>query len=177
MERDCWAISTAACILSVFGEVSVYSNTKRNAALCTVGVENHGEQEAEVALQIKRPGKDAVTLSKSVRTGTTAFHLELTDVPNWDEYTPNLEDVQVLLESGESVVDEKSFQIGLRSVETKGKHIFVNGKQLFLRGTVECCVFPKTGHPPMEEGYWEYLFFPEQGIRVEPYPFPLLVSA
>lgn len=140
------------------GEVSVYPNTRRNTALCTVGVENHGEQEVSVTLQIKRVGKEALTLSKSVRPGTTTFHLELTEVPLWDEYTPNLEDVQVLLESGESVVDEKSFQIGLRSVEAKGKHIFVNGKQLFLRGTVECCVFPKTGHPPMEEEYWEYLF-------------------
>jgi hypothetical protein len=140
------------------GEVSVYSNTKRNAALCTVGVENHGEQEVSVTLQIKRVGKDALPLSKSVRPGTTAFHLELTEVPLWDEYAPNLEDVQVLLSVGDVVLDEKTLQIGLRSVEAKGKQIFVNGKQVFLRGTVECCVFPKTGHPPMEEEYWEYLF-------------------
>ncbi|WP_319563033.1 sugar-binding domain-containing protein [Marispirochaeta sp.] len=140
------------------GVVSVYPNSKRRAALCTARVDNHEEQETSVTLQITRAGREPSTLTRSVEPGTAIFHMELDEMPLWDEYDPNLEDVHVLLKTDEGVVDEKTLQIGLRSVESKGKQLFVNGNQTFLRGTVECCVFPKTGHPPMEEGYWEYLF-------------------
>ena len=140
------------------GVISVYPNIKRGSALCMIEVMNHGTKETFCTLQVEGGGRAPITLSGRVGVGTTTFHVELTEVPLWDEYAPDLEDVCVVLKSEEEILDEKSLQIALRSIVAKDKYLMVNERQVFLRGTVECCVFPKTGHPPMEEEYWEYLF-------------------
>jgi hypothetical protein len=140
------------------GSICILPNIHRSSLLCMIDVENRTGGGTNVAIRIEREGKDSAILSKPTACGTTVFHLELVDVPLWDEYDPSLETLHMVLETGQGVVDEKLVQVGLRSIEAKGKHLFINGKQTFLRGTVECCVFPKTGHPPMEEEYWEYLF-------------------
>ena len=31
-------------------------------------------------------------------------------------------------------------------------------KPIFLRGTLECCIFPLTGTPPTDEASWEKLY-------------------
>jgi len=140
------------------GMVRVFPNTKRSSLLCVIDVVNRKENESQATIRIEREGKTPAILSKTASCGTTVFHLEISELPLWDEFSPTLEALRVVLETGHGPVDEKLIQVGLRSIEAKGKYLFVNERQTFLRGTVECCVFPKTGHPPMEDGYWEYLF-------------------
>ncbi|MBM3879374.1 MAG: hypothetical protein FJ387_06595 [Verrucomicrobia bacterium] len=47
---------------------------------------------------------------------------------------------------------------GFRQVERVDRSIRVNGRPVFLRGTLDCCVFPRTGHPPMTVPEWERIF-------------------
>jgi beta-galactosidase/beta-glucuronidase len=35
----------------------------------------------------------------------------------------------------------------MREFKTQGKQILINGQPTFLRGTLECAIFPKTGYP------------------------------
>ena len=35
-----------------------------------------------------------------------------------------------------------------------GTQFTINGRPTFLRGTFECCIFPKTGHPPTDIESW-----------------------
>lgn len=79
----------------------------------------------------------------------------------WDEFNPNLYELQLtgrtniegmLLET----VTKQTF--GLRSFERNGRLLQINGRPIFLRGTLECCIFPLTGHPPMETEAWFSLF-------------------
>ena len=44
---------------------------------------------------------------------------------------------------------------GLREVGTTGTQFTINGRRTFLRGTLECAIFPKTGHPPTDVASWE----------------------
>ena len=76
-----------------------------------------------------------------------------TDAQLWDEFTPNLYQLQVV--AGDDVY-ETTF--GLRSLSVKGRQLVINGRPLFLRGTVENCNFPETGYPPMEESEWLRVF-------------------
>ena len=71
----------------------------------------------------------------------------------WDEFTPNLYQLQVM--AGDDVY-ETTF--GLRSLSVEGRQLVINGRPLFLRGTVENCNFPETGYPPMEESEWLRVF-------------------
>ncbi|MBI5093529.1 MAG: discoidin domain-containing protein [Candidatus Hydrogenedentes bacterium] len=80
----------------------------------------------------------------------------------WDEFNPNLYDLTVTLSataSGRShCLDKKSVRFGLRELSTQDGYFLVNGRRTLLRGNLECCIFPKTGHPPMDVESWLRIF-------------------
>ena len=43
---------------------------------------------------------------------------------------------------------------GIRDITIKGRQIYLNGKPVWLRGTVENCCFPETGYAPMDVESW-----------------------
>lgn len=76
----------------------------------------------------------------------------------WDEFSPALYRLRVELTgtvNGTAVADKRTVTVGLREISTAGTQLVVNGRKLFLRGTVECAIFPKTGHPPMDVQSWK----------------------
>ncbi len=79
------------------------------------------------------------------------------DARRWDEFAPNLYRLTVILTTpaGREV---RSVETGLRDFKPAGTHFAINGRITFLRGKHDGCVFPLTGHPPMEvEGWLRYL--------------------
>ena len=75
------------------------------------------------------------------------------DMKLWDEFHPEL--YQLTVQAGTTVY-EKLF--GLRNISIKGRQFYINGYPLFLRGTVENCLFPETGYPPTDEAEWLRIF-------------------
>ena len=71
----------------------------------------------------------------------------------WDEFHPNL--YQLTVEAGDDIY-ETTF--GMREISVNERQILINGRPLFLRGTVENCCFPETGYPPMDEQEWLHIF-------------------
>jgi len=75
----------------------------------------------------------------------------------WDEFNPNLYQMHAELNSGEGR-DIKQVQFGMREFKAHGKRFTINGRPLFLRGTLECSIFPLTGYPAMDTEYWTKIF-------------------
>jgi hypothetical protein len=74
----------------------------------------------------------------------------------WSEFDPALYKLSVnLKDSKGNVIDNKSVDFGMREFKTNGTQFEVNGQQIFLRGTLECCIFPLTGYPPADVKSWE----------------------
>jgi len=68
----------------------------------------------------------------------------------WDEFNPVLYEVTAsLLDSSQSV------RFGRRDITTQGTQFVLNGRKLFIRGTLECAIFPATGHPPVDVDSWK----------------------
>lgn len=96
----------------------------------------------------------------SVDSGLNELHI-IIDYPMgdgvklWSEFNPALYKLTVNLigSKGESV-DSYSEDFGMREFKTKGTRFEINGQQIFLRGTVECCIFPLTGYPPTDVKSW-----------------------
>jgi beta-galactosidase/beta-glucuronidase len=61
-----------------------------------------------------------------------------------------LHEAAVRLDDGPAV----AVRFGFREVKTAGTQLVLNGRPLFLRGTLECCIFPLTGHPPTGIDEW-----------------------
>ncbi|WP_167607704.1 sugar-binding domain-containing protein [Maribellus sediminis] len=75
----------------------------------------------------------------------------------WDEFNPNVYQLSLALKS-EKEQDIDYVDFGLRKVYVKDKKFIVNGRPIFLRGTLECAIFPKTGYPPTDHKGWEKVF-------------------
>ena len=50
--------------------------------------------------------------------------------------------------------DEKTTTFGMRQIGTEGTQFTINNRLTFLRGTLECCIFPLTGYPPTDVEDW-----------------------
>ena len=72
------------------------------------------------------------------------------DAPLWDEFTPTLHRIVATLGNGE----RREVTFGLREISATGRQLTVNGRKTFLRGTLQCAAFPRTGHPPTDVATW-----------------------
>ena len=75
------------------------------------------------------------------------------EVRLWDEWTPNLYGLSVVW--GE---DSVRTTFGMREISCEGRQLVLNGRPIWLRGTVESCCFPLTGYPPTDVGSWRAIF-------------------
>lgn len=87
-------------------------------------------------------------------------------IERWDEFTPSLYTLTVTSVCGDTC-DEASVRFGMRTVCVRGKRIMINGRELSLRGTIDCAQFPLTGYPPCDAGFWRERFatFKEWGLN------------
>jgi hypothetical protein len=79
----------------------------------------------------------------------------------WDEFSPNLYELRASLSAragSRDVADERAVTFGLREFGNSGMHFTVNGRPTFLRGTLECAIFPLTGYPPTNVEPWLRIF-------------------
>ena len=75
----------------------------------------------------------------------------------WDEFNPALYNLNVSIKSAEGN-DASTTSFGVRTISNTNAHLQINNRPLFLRGTLECSIFPKPGHAPMEKNGWRKVF-------------------
>ncbi len=80
------------------------------------------------------------------------------NVQLWDEFNPALYRMTFDLKAeadGREYSDKHAVTFGMRNLTTKGTQFVLNERPIFLRGTLECCIFPKTGYPATDVDYWK----------------------
>lgn len=75
----------------------------------------------------------------------------------WSEHSPNLYTLCAVVES-DGKKEEQYRTFGLREFKANGTRFEVNGHPIFLRGTLECCIFPLTGYPATDRAYWTKIY-------------------
>ena len=68
----------------------------------------------------------------------------------WDEFHPVVQHLTAKLRD-----DQRTVDFGLREISTQGTQFTINGQKTFIRGTLDCCIFPTTGHPPTDLESWK----------------------
>ncbi|MBN1466145.1 hypothetical protein JXA02_10305 [candidate division KSB1 bacterium] len=155
-------ISLVATSPVYIDDVQIYPDVARQSARVRLRIRHlHGQDvRGQVVLQAcsernLAPQKVAI----DVKSGDVieADYPMGDDVRLWDEFTPNLYSMTVRLDAnGEK--DEKTVQFGMRQFRANGTRFEINGRPLFLRGTLDCCIFPRTGYPPTEASDWQRIF-------------------
>ena len=103
-------------------------------------------------------GRVDTIISRGVQSALQGRHMEfdlnlLHTARRWDEFNPVI--YRLIVYAGD---DSYETTFGLRDVTIKGREMRINGRPLFLRGTVENCCFPETGYPPTDVESWLKIF-------------------
>lgn len=126
----------------------------------TVRIENGSTPLAagKLRLSVKDPrGNKLPEKEIEINNPETTFEYPVKDAMLWDEFTPNIYEATATLEMG-NMTDTRSETFGMRELTNKDALLQINGRRLFLRGTLECCIFPLKGYPPMDKAGWEKVF-------------------
>ncbi len=78
-------------------------------------------------------------------------------IEKWSEFNPVLYKVDLKVDAGSANATGNT-TFGMREFSRNQSDLLLNGKKVFLRGTLECCIFPLTGRPPMEPEGWKKVF-------------------
>ncbi len=145
--------------------VQVFPDVDRKLAKVRMTVANVTGKpvSGEITLSAKaRSGGEQVpakTIKFDAKDARKPIEIELPMGDNirlWDEFSPSLYDLAVTLKTGgsPSFSDEKAVTFGMRKIATDGTQFTLNGRPIFLRGTLECAIFPLTGYPPTDVASW-----------------------
>lgn len=146
-------------------EIQVHPDVSQNMANIRLTINNTTKHKVQPTLSISITGND--TVIKNVEVVSLELNENKVDInismgPNaklWDEFNPDLYQLKVELSEPDSDSrDIKSVSFGMRSFRVNGNQILINGRPVFLRGTLECAIFPQTGFPPMEKDEWLRIF-------------------
>lgn len=75
----------------------------------------------------------------------------------WDEFTPYLYEIEASW-NVDGKTDTQTRTFGMRNVEQGKHHIRLNGRDIHLRGVLDCAVFPLTGYPSTNVDDWKRIF-------------------
>jgi F5/8 type C domain/Glycosyl hydrolases family 2, sugar binding domain/Glycosyl hydrolases family 2 len=142
-------------------DVQVRPDVVRRLAHVSVTIKNQSGRAGSGTLRVTAESTNAATTrrvaAKAVPVrwtkdgGTVEFDYALG--PNaqlWDEFSPAL--YRLTLDGlGQPV----TVTFGLREIGTSGTQFTLNGRRIYLRGTLECAVFPLTAYPPTDVASWK----------------------
>lgn len=95
-----------------------------------------------------------------IKTGESAVEVDYDmgkNVKLWSEFSPEVYELKAELKAGKNT-SNASEDFGMRSFSRKGAVLTINNQPVFLRGTLECDIFPLTGHAPMDKDGWRKVF-------------------
>lgn len=155
---------TAKNALSI-DQLQVYPDLSTNQIKLKSKVTNKGEALAgnlSLTVKEKNSGLTVADIRQKVDLQAGENLLNLTcllgdKVKRWSEFTPDLYTLELKVDAGQ-INAGKEVTFGMREFSHNQSDLLLNGQKVFLRGTLECCVFPLTGRPPMEPEGWKKVF-------------------
>lgn len=152
-----------------FENIKIFTNIESKTVTAEMLISNSSNKNQKVDLLINVFPEGATPKNQSFKTlnkqielskGENKITIDFELGQNtllWDEFSPNLYKMIFKL-SADKNIDTKEEIFGLRKLGTKGTQITVNDKIIFLRGTLECAIFPKTGYPSTSVKEWTKIF-------------------
>ncbi len=131
-------------------DVQVHPDFAKRTARVKVRIGNATGQAGRGELAV---GGQRVPAVWDASGGQAEVELDLATVKPWDEFSPNLTEVTVQLGA-----HGRTVRFGLREFAPKATQFTLNGRPIYLRGTLECSVWPLTGYPPTEVPAWRRIY-------------------
>ncbi len=138
--------------------VAVYPHAQNGTLGVRVDMTSHDKMQGKLRLLITSPqGKLVKDTMMVVKNAHVAFATQVKDALLWDEFSPQVYRARVEY-TDKKQKDEKLVLFGFRDLSNEQALLHINKRRLFLRGTLENCVFPLKGYPAMDEKDWRLIF-------------------
>ncbi|MGC1391987.1 MAG: sugar-binding domain-containing protein [Bacteroidales bacterium] len=146
--------------------VRVYPDLKGGKAKIIVALSNksgssfNGEIDVQASIFNSGVSQKLAKSTLVARTDSNDIQLIIDfpmgkEVQEWSEFRPVLYKLSVKLRGAKGeTVDTQTVDFGMRNIKANGTRFEMNDRQIFLRGTLECCIFPLTGYPPTDVKSW-----------------------
>lgn len=153
--------------------LSVFPSVKDKSMDVNIGLENFSPEKnrTKISVSVESPDGEIIvreTMPYTVPSGKSEkrIRLSLEDIEMWDEFSPDLYKVKAGLEAegGSSACETVT---GFRDIESVGNKLYINGRRLYLKGEVDCSVFPLTGYTEMHVNDWAEILsmYKEYGLN------------
>lgn len=145
-------------------DVHVYPDLDKKTARVVVKIGNATARPLEANVDLQAALADAKTSQPRAATiksrlnakKMTAVEITLPmgdDVRAWDEFSPSLYTLTTSIAT-DGFKDRRQINFGMRKLVVENKRFMLNGRKIYLRGTLDCCIYPKTGYPPTDVASW-----------------------
>ena len=152
-----------------FEDIQVYPDLKNKTARVKIQLKSSDEASSSGKIMLSASSFNTksilqvkpVTAQFTMHNGiaSTEIALPMGDkIVTWDEFDPALYRLTADLITTDGKKDQKQVQFGMREFKAVGRHFEINGRPVFLRGTVNNCEFPLTGYPAMDVASWLRIF-------------------
>jgi hypothetical protein len=141
-------------------QVQVYPDILNKNIQLKITLGHTGNTTSAGSLSISVDQLPALKQSFTTNDSTLSFTYPMGNHPVlWDEFNHTLYQLTVQLQTADKKnTDHKKISFGMRNVGTANSKITVNNHPVFLRGTLECAIFPLTGYPPTDTAAWARIF-------------------
>ena len=136
--------------------IQIYPNVVNNTlkvSFDNIGSETDGLRYEIVSLDNKVIKTETIK-NLNANKNSASFEIERPEgLQFWDEFNPALYDLKII----NSMNDTITTRFGYKDIKNDKGVLTLNNKRIFLRGNLECVIFPLTGYPPMEKEDWATL--------------------
>lgn len=130
--------------------VQVYPDVDKKLARIAVKIGNATGKAWHGKLSVD---KQTVEATWNETGGSAEVNVDMSGAKLWDEFSPNMSEITVKLGD-----DVRTVRFGMRKFVANGTQFAMNGRTVFMRGTLECSVWPLTGYPPTDVDSWRRIF-------------------
>ncbi|HEX3073709.1 MAG TPA: glycoside hydrolase family 2 TIM barrel-domain containing protein [Ignavibacteriales bacterium] len=152
-----------------FDDVRIFTDIYKKSANVELKVVNRLNERRKVKIYLRtypvfwertEPSGDEFEKEYEINPGDSILTIEYQLyewAALWDEFSPNRQSIDIRLTS-KDIKTKGMYTFAFRKLAVKGTQFTVNDRLIFLRGTLECAVFPKTGYPSMDVEEWRRIF-------------------
>jgi hypothetical protein len=149
-----------------FNDLKITSDIAKKSIKTTLVVSNKTAKTVEKDFVFEIKGISPATKNRIINSLVKEFKLNPGDnqieveidlgkeAKLWDEFNPNLYNLTVDFLNTSGTIESLTQDFGLRKVSTIGTQIAINDEKIFIRGTLECSIFPIKGYPPTDTTEW-----------------------
>lgn len=158
-------LSMKARPMVFISDVQLYPDIDKKQVLVKIEINNTTGSSKEVSIDLTASANKsgAEKLKPTVKSLKAKENIQVVEITYpmgsnpllWNEFHPNLYDFNITLkQAGSKESDSKQVSFGMRDFKAKGTQLSINNDLVFLRGTLDCAAFPKTGYPPTDVASW-----------------------